>query len=153
MDKLLGPEKANQIRKHFENAGSAEGITFDWSGRSGNSRLAHQLMHLAGQEGPEAQTKVAEELWRGYFEQRREIADIDFLTNVGKAAGLDVTEVRDYLQAEKGKEVVEKAEKEVRESGVTGVPQFYVEETYNFDREVDVAKAVDSFVSVKEATA
>ncbi|MDN5943515.1 MAG: DsbA family protein, partial [Nitrospira sp.] len=70
------------------------------------------------------QDEVVESLFRSYFVEGTNIGDVKTLAQVASEAGLDRTEIENFLASEKG--VVEvKAEEAVgRRLGIRGVPYF-----------------------------
>lgn len=151
MIERMGIKRAEDVQKHMERVGSAEGIRFDYGARTGNSRLAHLLLHYAGAKSWETQTYVAEELFRGHFEERKEIADMEFLLDVAGRAGLGKEEVRRDLEQGRGKAEVDEEEKKVRETCLKGVPQFLIDGEKRFEGAEDVGEFFEAFVRIKES--
>ena len=108
-------------------AGRAEGIDFrfDLIRRVPNTLNAHRLMHLAEQAGADA-SRLAEHLLSGFFVQGLDIADPDVLAVLGSQVGLESKAVLNALEDEPSRRIVLAREAQVRQSGVTGVPDFLV---------------------------
>ena len=108
-------------------AGRAEGIQFRFDRLSHvpNTLNAHRLMNLAEHKGAET-SRLAETLLRGFFEHGLDISDRDVLTELGNEIGLGNAEIGATLENEQSKSVVLSQEAQVRQSGVTGVPDFLV---------------------------
>lgn len=70
-------------------AGPKYGIYFNHNGRTGPSRDAHKLVHGALWElGPAGQSTVVDALFKGHFEEGRDVSDRAWLVQVGVAAGM-----------------------------------------------------------------
>ena len=154
MDARMGQERAEKARKHMQSLGTAEGISFDFGGKTGNSRLSHQLMHLAKSKGLETQNTVAQELFRLHFEEQRDIADIQTLVEAGVIAGLENHEILEYLEKKQGAEEVDREAAESKRSVKSGVPQFVFEGgKYSVDGAGDAMDFFELIVTIKGETA
>ncbi|HEY8947168.1 MAG TPA: DsbA family oxidoreductase, partial [Polyangiaceae bacterium] len=87
---------------------------------SGNTRLAHELLAFASQQGKEHHAWAR--LYRAYFGEQRSIFDVDSLVALGGELGLDMEEVRLSLSDGRFSETVLADEREARALGCTGVP-------------------------------
>jgi len=100
------------------------GIDFAAIERTPNTLEAHRLIHWAGLEG--RQTPVAMALFRAYFNDGRDIGDIDVLADIADGAGLDAAMIRQLLQGDADREDIRARDAWARDRGVTGVPTFIV---------------------------
>lgn len=98
-----------------------------------NTVNAHRLMHYAGGYG--RQDEAAEELFRAYFIEGRNLTDPDVLADVAERAGLDRQAAAAYLASGKDRELIEAADAEARDAGIGGVPFFI------FNRRIGVSGA------------
>lgn len=96
------PNNFHAVLDRIRAAGSRHDITFRFSGRTGPSRDSHKLIALALQQRDSAaQARVVEHLFRGHFEQGRDLTDEGWLVSVGRdAAGLDPDDVRRALASD-----------------------------------------------------
>ena len=152
----MGIDKVQQTKDTLTRLGSAEGVQFKFGGRIGNTRDSHRLIAMAGKKGPEVQGIVAEELFRGYYEEEQDITSHEFLIRAAKAAGLDGDEIRGGLEGnECGREVDEEVEA-VKLNGTRGVPQFSIT-SGDMQREIsgaqDTSEWMETFTAAKEAEA
>ncbi|QGX98429.1 DsbA family oxidoreductase [Roseovarius faecimaris] len=99
-------------------------INFEAITRTPNTLDAHRLIHWAGIEGD--QTAVAMALFRAYFDEGRDIGDVDVLADVADAEGMDAAVIRKLLQSTADRDEIITRDKQFREMGVTGVPTFIV---------------------------
>ena len=104
-------------------ASREDAVVFDYDriARTPNTRRAHRLMVLAAREGRDG--ALSEALFRGYFEQGRDIGDPEVLVAVAADVGIDAERAREFV-AENGEGLGEvlQAEAEIRTAGVASVP-------------------------------
>jgi predicted DsbA family dithiol-disulfide isomerase len=145
--------------------GAAEGISFRFTGGViGSSIPAHRLLHWTLQHyGPEAQSKLAEALFHALFEEERDISQVDVLVDVMAGSVKEVRgeegEVRAFLEGNQGEEEVRRADRDIRESGVKGVPRFEIGgdsidgEREVLDGAVDTGEFFETILKIKEGKA
>lgn len=95
---------------------------------TGNTRDAHQLVHLARESG--LQDAMIERLYRAYFTEGRSVFDQDSLVELGSEVGLDPDEVRDALREGRYEPDVDEDLDIARRVGITGVPFFVFDAKY-----------------------
>ncbi len=126
MDYVVGMAKEVGLNYHFDKAVVA------------NSFDAHRLIQYAKSQGKG--DAAEEQLFKAYFIDGKNTADHNVLVELGKAIGLDETNLRSMLASKQfAKEVLTDLQ-EAEQIGVTGVP-FFV-----FDRKYAVSGAQDSKV-------
>jgi len=128
LEKRFGsPEKLQSAMDQLTQIGQAEGVNFNFDklDRVPNSLDAHRLMNLAEMEEISA-SDLAENILRGFFENGMDIADRDVLVDIGGGSGLSPTEINKMLDSDLSRRVVLSQEAHVRQSGVTGVPDFLI---------------------------
>lgn len=146
-----GPERTARSQKYMNSIGSAEGITFNWNGKTGKTEQSHQLLELARMKGSEVQCKVAEELFRLHFEEQRDITDVQTIADAGEAAGLDKNEISKYLNDAEIRDLVDKEAQKAREEGISSVPQFSLQgEKYPLDGAQDAMDFFEVFIKIKD---
>jgi predicted DsbA family dithiol-disulfide isomerase len=125
----MSPDQARQAQRQMEERASADGLTFRMDGlRSGNTRDAHRLLHLAKASG--RQSELMERLQRAYFTEQDSIFDHDTLTRLAVEAGLDPGEVADVLASDRYTDHVETDQAMAQSLGATGVPLFVIDRRY-----------------------
>ncbi len=121
---------ADAMRRAFAQVaavGEEVGIAFAFDRlRAPNTRLAHRLIWLAARDG--RATQAADALFSGHFEQGADVADLDEALGLLHDAG--VAPDRAEVEAGAGAQEVERAEREVLELGVQGVPLFVADRRY-----------------------
>ena len=108
-------------------AGKSEGIDFRFDKLTvvPNTLNAHRLMKLAEKENVDTSV-LAERIFRGFFQEGLDIADRDVLIDIADQIGLASNDVNTTLDDDLSRRVVISQEAQVRQSGVTGVPDFLV---------------------------
>lgn len=121
------PRKIQPAIDELVRTGKEQGIEFrfDRITHVPNTLNAHRLMNLAEQQSADA-SLVAEKILAGFFTRGLDISDIDVLADIGVEAGLGAGEVRAMLTDVRSRDIVLSQEAQVRQSGVTGVPDFLV---------------------------
>lgn len=104
-------------------AGEAVGLTFHFEAiqHAPNTLLSHQLIALT----PDAEKEtMVDALYKAYFEDARNIGDLEELVKIAVELGMDAAQVRQQLASgEKRTEVMNEIEL-AHHVGVTGVPLF-----------------------------
>src|SRR5690554_2247505 len=93
-----------------------------------NSLNAHKLLQLAKTKG--LGNDAEELLFRAFFTDGKNIADISTLTEIGEALGMDKTEIQTAFSDEKYAAMVKADIQEARQVGVQGVPFFVLDRKY-----------------------
>ncbi len=128
LDKRFGSaEKLQPAMDEITRMGKTAGINFNFDKleRIPNTLDAHRLMKLAETEQIST-SDLAENILRGFFESGLDIADRDVLIDIGSDSGLSPTEITEMLDNDLSRRVVLSQEAQVRQSGVTGVPDFLI---------------------------
>jgi predicted DsbA family dithiol-disulfide isomerase len=112
---------------------TAEGVT-------GNTRLAHELVQMAGAEG--RADEMLERLYKAYFSEERSIFDIDSLVALAAEVGLDPQAARAALEEGRYTAAVQADDRQAREFGASGVPLFVIDRRFG----VSGAQPVEVFV-------
>ncbi|MBQ6775656.1 MAG: DsbA family oxidoreductase [Synergistaceae bacterium] len=107
--------------------GRSEGLDFKYATTLfTNTMDAHRLTKLAQSKNDPALTeRVIENLFKAYFSDNRELADLEILQEIGEKSGLNSLEVKNLLASKQFEEDVKKDELEAFERGIHGVP-FYI---------------------------
>jgi predicted DsbA family dithiol-disulfide isomerase len=122
-------EDVRGMMRHVEETAAGEGLHYDLAnGISGNTLLAHEVLHLAAERG--LQGAVAERLLHAHFAEGRSVFDVDSLAALAGEVGLDDAEVRAALADHRYRPAVRDDIRAARELGATGVPFFVVDRRY-----------------------
>jgi predicted DsbA family dithiol-disulfide isomerase len=121
--------QADDAQRQMEQRAAQDGLEFRMDGlRSGNTRDAHRLLHLAKAHG--VQAELAERLHRAYFTEQASIFDHSSLTGLAVEAGLDRDDVIRVLASQEYGDAVDTDEAMAAALGVNGVPLFVVDRRY-----------------------
>ncbi|MGB5579346.1 MAG: DsbA family oxidoreductase [Woeseia sp.] len=125
--KFGDPAKIQPGLDALTQAGRGEGIhfRFDLMKRVPNTLNAHQLLQFAQQEGLNS-NDIAEDLLSDFFEEGLDIADPDVLVEVAGNRGLSRLPVLHALENTVARDAVLAKETQIRRGGVSGVPNFLI---------------------------
>jgi predicted DsbA family dithiol-disulfide isomerase len=121
--------EAGEAQRQMEQRAAQDGLEFRMDSlRSGNTRDAHRLLHLAKAHG--VQAELAERLYRAYFTEQASIFDHSSLTELAVEAGLDRDDVIRVLASQEYGDAVDTDEAMAQALGVNGVPLFVIDRRY-----------------------
>jgi predicted DsbA family dithiol-disulfide isomerase len=125
----MTPEEAENAQRQMEQRAAADGLTFRMENlRSGNTRDAHRLVHLARVSGRQAE--LVEALHRAYFTEQESIFDRASLARIAVGAGLDPAAVDKVLTTDQFSDEVTADETTASSLGASGVPFFVIDRRY-----------------------
>ncbi|MGN6095437.1 MAG: DsbA family oxidoreductase [Bosea sp. (in: a-proteobacteria)] len=127
LDTKFGPGKRKEIELRLSEAALESGVTFNWAKvtKSVNTRMAHMLIAAASTVQRGTEMKVA--LFKAYWQDGRDIGDVETLVQIAVEQGFDEQAARDELANDELRETVIGLENHAREVGVTGVPFFIID--------------------------
>ena len=121
--------QADDAQRQMEQRAAQDGLEFRMDSlRSGNTRDAHRLLHLAKAHG--VQAELAERLHRAYFTEQASIFDHSSLTELAVQAGLDRDDVIRVLGSQEYGDAVDTDEAMAQALGANGVPLFVIDRRY-----------------------
>ena len=132
------PEEVGAMRAEMQATAEQAGFPMAWDGEGEepaammwNTFEAHKLLRWAlADQGPEAQTRLSEALFRAHFQQRRNVGDRDVLLDIVESAGLDRAKATEALDDEALAMATRMEEQRGREVGINSVPSFVVNGKY-----------------------
>ena len=124
--KFGGKEGAVRAYAPVVEHAEAAGLKIDFEGmqRTPNTLDAHRLIHWAGIEG--RQIAAVSALFKAYFEDGRDIGDIDVLADVADGIEMDAAVVRKLLKSDADRDDIAQRDAHARQMGVSSVPTFVV---------------------------
>ncbi|CAN0403456.1 unnamed protein product [Pylaiella littoralis] len=123
LEMKYGKGAGSRMATSLEKVGQANGIQFNNERRVHNTIKSHRLVRLA--DAQDKGNEMVEQLFHGYFEEGKNIADVDVLVELAQKAGVDCT--KEYLQGKEGQnEVLGEYQKGIQTHGISGVPYFIV---------------------------
>jgi predicted DsbA family dithiol-disulfide isomerase len=131
-EKLGGAEAVASAHETLTGLGAEVGIAFDFAAiKIGPNTLdAHRLLHWAVLEGREVQDRVANGLFKAYFEEGRNVGDYAVLLDVAETSGLDRKVIENLLNSDADKDAVLSEIEAAKAMGVSGVPFFILDGQY-----------------------
>lgn len=96
--------------------------------RTPNTMNAHRLIHWAGIEG--VQTPVVSALFRAYFNEGRDIGDVEVLADIADSNAMDASVVARLMATDEDKDMIVARDAHARERGVNAVPLFVVDNVH-----------------------
>jgi len=122
-------EEMRAMQARVEETAAGEGLRYHLAnGTSGNTLLAHELLHLAAEHGKGGELK--ERLLHAHFEEGAPLFDVDSLVPFAVEVGLDEAEVRAALADHRYRSAVRADAATAQALGATGVPFFVVDRRY-----------------------
>ncbi|KAL2203196.1 putative thioredoxin [Sarocladium strictum] len=130
----FGADRIPMLLGRVAEAGEQVGIKFKFGGRIGATRDSHRVIHLAGKLGGEAlETKTVEGLFAAYFENEKDLTDLDLLKDVAIKAGIPEAEFqKSIVDSDDGGAEVDRLVMEAQYGSVSGVPDFTIQDKFNF---------------------
>jgi predicted DsbA family dithiol-disulfide isomerase len=127
LDAKFGAGKRKEIEIRLSEAALESGVTFNWARvtKSVNTRMAHMLVAAASTVQRGTEMKAA--LFKAYWQDGRDIGDLDTLVAIAGEQGFDEQAARDELNNEELRETVIGLEAHAQQVGVTGVPFFIID--------------------------
>ena len=124
----FGPENVASMFGRVQEAGRRAEVEFNFADAiRAPSEDAHRLVWLAPEE---KKTAVVNGLQRAYFNEGKNVADLETLAEIAAAAGMDREETLRRLRSEEGVAETAEAIANAYRLGVTGVPFFVFDNRY-----------------------
>ncbi|KKN62824.1 hypothetical protein LCGC14_0507760 [marine sediment metagenome] len=100
------------------------GITFKFSGKLPNSRLALYISEFVRDKGKFE--KFHKLVMDTYWKEGDDIGDLSLLLDLAESIGLNKKEILDYIKSDKPLIKLRKSSLELHSYGITGVPTFII---------------------------
>ncbi|KAJ6441298.1 DSBA oxidoreductase [Purpureocillium lavendulum] len=143
----FGPERTRMVQQRLSAIGAELGINFRYGGRTGNTRDSHRLVHLAKRFGNDAELRVVDGLFAAYFEKERDITQVDTLREVAVEAGIPEADFQKAIvDSDEGGAAVDEAVVRARLEGVSGVPDYKIQDRF----QVNGGQPAEAFVQIFE---
>lgn len=127
-------EESISAHKHVTKMAAQEGLEYNFDKAIvANSMDANRFIHLAQRFG--VQNEAEELLFKAYFTEGKDIADIETLVQIGVELGIEADVVREAMNSDAFQHAVNQDIQEAQAIGVRGVP-FFV-----FDRKQAISGA------------
>ena len=137
----LSAQQVEAMDAQMEQLAAADGLEYHLNpeGVTGNTRQAHELVHLGRANG--IGDAVMERLFKAYFTEGRSVFDPEALVSLGEEVGLDPAASRQALEEGTYTAAVAAEGDQARHLGANGVPFFVIDSRFG----VSGAQSVDVF--------
>lgn len=144
-------ERSRQLDAQVAAAGEAAGLRFrhDLMRRTPNTLEAHRLVRLAAPTG--LQDAVVEAIFRAYFQEGEDVAQVEALAAIGRAAGLPETVITAFEQGAAAREEVLAEDAALRGAGLSGVPSFVMDRHLLFSGAMPAERMAAAFRQAHQA--
>ncbi|PZN92346.1 MAG: disulfide bond formation protein DsbA [Alphaproteobacteria bacterium] len=124
------PERSRGTRDLIRSTAETLGFAMNTGpdSRIWNTFDCHRLLHWAGEEGRQAELKMA--LFTAHFSEGRDLSDAQVLVDAAQTAGLDAETAREVLETGRYIDDVRRDERHWREQGITAVPAIIIDGKY-----------------------
>jgi len=116
----------DRLREEARGAGLA--LNPDLPKRIPNTVNAHRLIHWAGVEG--RQSEMVGALFAAYWQQGRDIGDLNILADIAGEVGMDRSATLRLLASDADRDDIIARDQDARRKGVTAVPTYLIAQQY-----------------------
>ena len=122
-------EQTLQMTAQVTAMGKEEGLNFNFEKTAvANTKRSHRLLHLA--KGFNCQNELKEQLFKAYFEEGKNIDELETLLQCAEQVGIPRAEAINVLDTQAFEEEIDQDVYESRLIGVQGVPFFVFDRKY-----------------------
>ena len=122
-------EQTLQMTAQVSAMGKEEGLNFNFEKTAvANTKRSHRLLHLA--KAFNCQNELKEQLFKVYFEEGKNIDDLETLLHCAEQVGIPLAEAKRVLDTHEFDEEIDQDVYESRLIGVQGVPFFVFDRKY-----------------------
>jgi predicted DsbA family dithiol-disulfide isomerase len=122
-------EQTLQMTAQVTAMGKEEGLNFNFQRTAvANTKRSHRLLHLA--KGNNCQNELKEQLFKVYFEEGKNIDELETLLQCAEQVGIPRAEAINVLDTHAFEEEIDQDVYESRLIGVQGVPFFVFDRKY-----------------------
>ena len=151
--KGIAPEQMEAMFDRVTKVGAQQGLHFDFEQVrvAVDTVPAHELMELTPLEKRE---QLMDALMTAYFEQGKDVGDVDVLLAVAREAGLaddELAGIEPALRQRSLEPQVRGMIAQVQQAGVTGVPFFIIDDRLAVSGAQPVEVFLDAFAQAREA--
>jgi predicted DsbA family dithiol-disulfide isomerase len=146
----FGEQRFAMMNQRLSMVGKAMSINFKFGGRTGNTFDSHRVIHLAQRLGQDVGLKTMEGLFAAYFEDERDITDLEVLREVAQAAGIPEDEFQSSIVENNGESAeVEKELMNARYQGISSVPDFTIQNQHRLGGAQSPEEFIEIFGKIK----
>ncbi|WP_439597253.1 DsbA family oxidoreductase [Falsiroseomonas sp.] len=137
--------RGKELDANLAEAGRNVGLLFrhDLMQRTPNSVASHRVVRMAHAQG--LQDAMIEAVFRGYFQEGRDVGDHAILVELAGEAGLDRDAVAAMLAGDAYRDAVLAEDAAARSAGISGVPSFLLDGHLLFSGALPASRMADAF--------
>lgn len=141
------PEQSRANRQRLSDIGNSVGFAFNYGDgmRIYNTFNAHKLLTIFGSErGWQAQTALKMALFKAYFQDRRDVSDVEVLCDIAEAQGMDRAVAAAWMDDAALSQSVRAEMAHWTDQNITGVPAIIFDQKFM----VPGAQSAETFAGV-----
>ena len=128
VERKFNKEHYKSIKESIKNEAIKSGIsninnTLD---KIPNTFNSHRLIYWSKEENCHLET--VEMIFKSYFEESKDIGDINVLLDIAKKVGMDAEKIRNKFENDDDRSIIISEEQGNRENGVMGVPAYIIDD-------------------------
>jgi len=128
VERKFNKEHYKSIKESIKNEAIKSGIsninnTLD---KIPNTFNSHRLIYWSKEENCHLET--VEMIFKSYFEESKDIGDINVLLDIAKKVGMDEEKIRNKFENDDDRSIIISEEQSNRENGVMGVPAYIIDD-------------------------
>ena len=128
VSKKFDKEQYINIKNNIKNEAIKSGISNinNTIGIIPNTFNSHRLIYWSKENN--SQLETVEEIFKSYFEESKDIGDINILIDIAEKVGLDPQKIRKKFNNDKDRTTLIDQEQTNRQNGVMGVPAYIIDD-------------------------
>tara|TARA_B110000444_G_scaffold236608_1_gene248627 strand:+ start:2088 stop:2714 length:627 start_codon:yes stop_codon:yes gene_type:complete len=128
VSKKFNENEYNDIKDNIKNEAIKCGISNinNTIKRIPNTFNSHRLIYWSKENN--FQLETVEMIFKSYFEESKDIGDIDLLVDIAEKVGLDSKKIRKKFNSDEDRKTLIDQEMENRQNGVMGVPSYIIDD-------------------------
>ena len=128
VERKLNKEHYKSIKESIKNEAIKSGISNinNTLNKIPNTFNSHRLIYWSKEENCHLET--VEMIFKSYFEESKDIGDINVLLDIAKKVGMDEEKIRNKFENDDDRSIIISEEQGNRENGVMGVPAYIIDD-------------------------
>ena len=128
VERKFNKEHYKSIKESIKNEAIKSGISNinNTLNKIPNTFNSHRLIYWSKEENCHLET--VEMIFKSYFEESKDIGDINVLLDIAKKVGMDAEKIRNKFENDDDRSIIISEEQGNRENGVMGVPAYIIDD-------------------------
>jgi predicted DsbA family dithiol-disulfide isomerase len=128
VERKFNKEHYKSIKESIKNEAIKSGISNinNTLNKIPNTFNSHRLIYWSKEENCHLET--VEMIFKSYFEESKDIGDINVLLDIAKKVGMDEEKIRNKFENDDDRSIIISEEQSNRENGVMGVPAYIIDD-------------------------